>query len=253
MDQLVSIILPVCNAQDNLSVCLDSLLNQKHQNFEIIAIDDNSKDESASILKDYRKLDRRIKLSTNVKRYGLAITLNRALKKAKGDFITFMNPSDKNSVWRIKKQLEFLKKNLKIVAVGTQAANIDNKGKITNKTDLPYEHDYIYKNFIRGISVQFETIMINKRLIPCDLLCFSHNKYPFVYIEAFVKLFQYGKFANLMDYLYYRREKPADSIKMTTGESISKLINLTIKSVAMYDYRPSLRAIFSPFARINLN
>jgi glycosyltransferase involved in cell wall biosynthesis len=253
MDQLVSIILPVCNAQDNLSICLDSLLNQKHQNFEVIAIDDNSKDKSVSILKDYKKIDRRIKLSTNVKRYGLAITLNRAIRKAKGNFITFMNSSDKNSVWRIKKQLEFLNKNPKIVAVGTQAINIDKKGKIIEKSDLPYEHDFIYKNFIRGISVQFETIMINRRLIPRDLLCFSHNKYPFVYIEAFVKLFRYGNFANLTDYLYYRREKPANLSKMTAIERVSKLINLTIKSVAIYDYHPSLRALFSPFSQINLN
>jgi cellulose synthase/poly-beta-1,6-N-acetylglucosamine synthase-like glycosyltransferase len=81
-EPLVSVILPVCNASRHLSACLESILKQKHQRIEVIAIDDKSIDASVKILKAYRRRDRRIKVFTNVKRYGLAITLNRALKQA---------------------------------------------------------------------------------------------------------------------------------------------------------------------------
>lgn len=253
MEPLVSVILPVQNAEPNLPACLDSLLKQKHENLEIIAIDDNSKDESTRILKQYRKIDKRIKPSFNVKRYGIAVTLNRALKKAKGDFITFMNPHDVNSVWRIKKQIEFLKKNPKVVAVGTQAVNIDEKGKHLEKTTLPHEHEQIYKSFLPGLPVYFETLMINKRLIPRDLLYFAQNKYPFVYKETFLKLFQYGKFANLMQHLYYHRGKPVGSANLSKKEKLTHSLSLAVKSFTVYDYKPSLRSFLSPFNKISVN
>jgi glycosyltransferase involved in cell wall biosynthesis len=243
---LVSVILPVCNASVHLPACLESLLKQKHEQIEIIAVDDNSKDASVKILKHYRKLDKRIKVFTNVKRYGLAITLNRAIRQAKGDFVTFMNPHDVNSVWRIKKQLDFLTKNPKVVAVGTQAVSIDEKGNHVEKTQLPIEHEHIYSSFLQGLSVQLETLMINRKRIPSDLLYFAHNTYPFVYIETFVKLFQYGKIANLFQYLYYHRGRPVNASTLTKTKRAFKFIQLTAKSVVAYDYRPSLKTMFNP-------
>lgn len=248
MDSLVSVILPVCNSDKYLSRCLDSLLSQKHENLEIIAIDDSSNDESVEILKIYRRLDKRIKFSQNVKRYGLATTLNRALKKAKGDFITFMNPNDVNSVWRIKNQIDFLLTNPKVVAVGTQTVAIDEKGNHIERLNLPSEHDHIYSQFIHGISVQLESLMINKRLIPRDLLYFTHTRYPFVYIETFIKLFKYGKFANLTKHLYYHRGKPVNPQKTTKFDKFLKHALITLKSITVHDYRPSFSAFFQPFA-----
>ncbi len=253
MEPLVSVILPVCNAADYLPHCLDSLLKQKHENIEIIAIDDNSKDASLSILKQYRKLDKRISYSANVKRYGLAITLNRALKKAQGDFITFMNPYDINSVWRIKKQLDFLRDNPKFVAVGTQVAKMSANHKIEEKLHLPHDPEQVYKQFMRGVGVHFETLMINKRSIPRDLLYFKSNQYPFVYIEAFVKLFQYGKITNLLEHFYYHRGKTTHKHKLSKTNQVFKRFSLAIKSFAEYDYRPSLSSFFSPRIKPNLN
>jgi glycosyltransferase involved in cell wall biosynthesis len=253
IEPLVSIILPVYNASTHLPACLESLIKQKHQKIEVIAIDDFSKDTSVKILKSFQHKDRRIKVFTNVKRYGLAVTLNRALRQTKGDFVTFMNPHDVNSVWRIKKQLDFLKTNPKVVAVGTQAVNIDEKGKPMQRTELPADHENIYSSFLQGISVQFETLMINKRLIPRDLLYFAHNKYPFVYIETFVKLFQYGKFANLIQHLYYHRGKQIGSTKLSKRDKAFKYVQIAIKSITIYDYRPSFKAFFSPLIRPDLN
>jgi hypothetical protein len=157
-----------------------------------------------------------------------------------------MNPHDVNSVWRIKKQLEFLSKNPDVVAVGTQAVSIDDQGTPVEKTELPSEHANIYDSFLHGVSVQFETLMINRRRIPSDLLHFAHNKYPFVYVEAFIKLFQYGKFANLVQHLYYHRGRQVTASKFTKKDKILKQLELAIKSVAEYDYRPSIRAFLSP-------
>ena len=85
---LVSIILPVFNSEKFLHFCLKSLIRQSYKNIEIIAIDDNSKDNSFKILKSFRKQDKRLHVSKNIKKYGFPVCLNRALKKAKGQFRT---------------------------------------------------------------------------------------------------------------------------------------------------------------------
>ena len=57
--KLVSIIIPVYNAERDISRCLDSILSQTYTNFEVLCIDDGSKDSSFSILQEYEKKDKR--------------------------------------------------------------------------------------------------------------------------------------------------------------------------------------------------
>src|SRR5579883_1973115 len=117
---LVSILLPVFNIGHYLPDSLDSLLASSHENIEIIAIDDFSKDDSWKILRLYKQIDKRIRIYRNVKHYGKAITLNRLLKKAKSNFIMFMDGKDMVYKHKIKKQLTFLLENPKVAAAGTQ-------------------------------------------------------------------------------------------------------------------------------------
>ena len=143
---LISILLPVHNSSTTLSECVLSLLNQSYKNIEIIAIDDKSSDKSSSILNALKKNDKRLKTYKNVKRYGLAVTLNRMTKKAKGSFIAFMDTDDISSPNRLKKQLKFLLNNSNVVAVGSQCTFIDETGKKIGRSDFPTEHSLIYEN-----------------------------------------------------------------------------------------------------------
>lgn len=59
-NKMVSVILPVFNAERFLPQCLDSILRQTYQEWELIAVDDGSKDRSLEILKSYEKRDDRI-------------------------------------------------------------------------------------------------------------------------------------------------------------------------------------------------
>ena len=169
---LISILLPVHNSAQTLRECILSLLNQSYKNLEIIAIDDKSSDKSYSILNALKKRDKRLRIYKNVKRYGLAVTLNRLAKKAKGSFIAFMDTDDISSPNRLKKQLNFLLHNTGVVAVGSQCTFIDEKGKKIGRSDFPTENTLIYENPLHGISMQFETVLINKTLLPKDILRF---------------------------------------------------------------------------------
>ena len=246
-ESLISVVLPVTNAEAFLPTCLESLLKQNYENIEIIAIDDKSKDDSYAILKRFKALDERVRVYRNKKRYGLSVCYNRAIKKARGQFITFMNPYDKNALNRFQRQVRFLSQNQKVVAVGTQVTHIDGKEKNLETTKFPQSHEAIYQNFLRGFSMQFESVLINRFLLPKDILKFRSNTKPFIYTEVFVKILQYGQFANLSGALYYHRKYISEaSVKLTKIKKSLELGKLWVKSVSEHDYRPSVSSILSP-------
>ncbi|KKC27176.1 glycosyltransferase family 2 protein [Sphingomonas sp. SRS2] len=90
---LVSIILPVFNAEKWLPSCVGSLLRQNYQHIEIVAIDDGSTDASAAILADLAARDTRLRVISRPNR-GLVATLNEALPLCRGDLIARMDSDD---------------------------------------------------------------------------------------------------------------------------------------------------------------
>ena len=148
---LISILLPVHNAEKYLADCLTSLLNQTYKNIEIVAIDDISSDKSYRILNQFRKKDKRIRVYKNVKRYGIGVTLNRLVNKAKGSYIAFMDTNDVSSPNRLKKQLNSWLQIPGIVAVGSQCTFINDHDKKIGKSDFPLPLPDLRKPFARNI------------------------------------------------------------------------------------------------------
>jgi len=253
---LVSVLLPVHNCQRFLTDCLNSLVKQNYRQIEIIAIDDKSSDKSLKILRSFAKkyLPRRgkagkkVRVYRNIKRYGIVVTLNRLLARAKGNYITFMSAKDMATRSRIKRQIDFLLGNPGVIAVGSQCKFMNDKNKIIGESDFPRENQLIYASPLHGISMQFETVLINTNLIPKDLLCFKSNSDHFIYSDVLMKLLPYGKFANLPLNLHFHRNDP----KAYFGDlriHLLSLIKLWIKSIANYDYQLSFRSFFSPLLK----
>ena len=242
---LVSILLPVHNSAQHLTDCLKSLVSQRYRQIEIIAIDDFSTDSSLKILKLFSKKYKKVRVYKNIKRYGVVMTLNRGLRRAKGNYIAFMDANDISAKLRIKKQVEFLLGNQGVVAVGAQCRFMNDKGALIGKSYFPRENQFIYKSPLHGISMQFETIVINTTLIPKDLLRFQKSSNHFIYSDVLMKLLPYGKFANLPQYFHYHRNDP----KAYFGDlriHLLSLIKLWITSIANYDYQLSIKSFFTP-------
>ncbi len=89
----VSVIIPVYNVEKYLSKCLDSVINQTLKDIEIICIDDGSTDNSLSILEEYAKKDKRIKIIKQ-KNLGAGAARNKGLEVAKGDYLSFLDSDD---------------------------------------------------------------------------------------------------------------------------------------------------------------
>jgi len=244
---LVSILLPVHNAEKYLTNCLKSLFCQSYKNIEIIAIDDKSSDKSAKILRSLKKQDKRLRVYQNVKRYGISLTLNRAAKRAKGQFLTVMCTEDTCVPTKIKKQIKFLHTHPDVVAVGTQCQFITEAGKKLAKSNFPAQNHNIYASPLHGISMQFETVLINRMLLPKDVIKFKSNSFPFIYSDLMMKILPYGKFANINEFLHLHRNHPGVYFS-DLKHNISSLIKLWIKSLTFYDYNLN-RSFFSPLIK----
>lgn len=89
----ISVIVPVYNAENYLSACLDSILSQTCQDFEIILIDDGSKDASGQICDAYAGKDPRIQV-VHQENGGVSRARNRGLELATGELISFIDSDD---------------------------------------------------------------------------------------------------------------------------------------------------------------
>lgn len=91
----LSIIVPIYNVEDYIKQCLDSLLHQNltDKEYEIICIDDGSTDHSGKIAKDYEKKYRQIKVFQQ-KNKGVSSARNEGLRKARGEYLCFVDPDD---------------------------------------------------------------------------------------------------------------------------------------------------------------
>lgn len=93
MEDLISIIVPIYNAENYLKECLDSLIKQTYTNLEIILINDGSDDDSLSICREYEKTDNRI-VVIDKKNEGVSAARNDGLKISKGEWISFVDADD---------------------------------------------------------------------------------------------------------------------------------------------------------------
>lgn len=90
---MISVIIPVYNAQKVLSEAIESVLNQSYRNFELLLIDDGSTDASPSICDSFASKDHRVRV-IHKKNGGVSSARNCGLDAAKGEFISFVDNDD---------------------------------------------------------------------------------------------------------------------------------------------------------------
>jgi glycosyltransferase involved in cell wall biosynthesis len=102
---LVSIIIPYFKSEKYIQQAINSVLNQKHKNWELIIIDDEISILSKDILYKIKKKNKnKIKILFNKKNFGAAISRNRGISIAKGKYIAFLDSDDfwnKNKLYQI--------------------------------------------------------------------------------------------------------------------------------------------------------
>lgn len=107
--ELVSIIMPTYNCGRFIKESIDSVLSQTFTNWELIIVDDCSNDDTQDIVHSY--IDPRIHYWQNEQNMGAALTRNKALRKAKGHYIAFLDADDLWLPTKLEQQIAFMKQN----------------------------------------------------------------------------------------------------------------------------------------------
>lgn len=108
-EKLVSCIIPTRNRQDLVGRALESVISQTYKNLEIIVVDDASQDNTEFVVREYMEKDKRIKYVKNPKPLGGSGARNVGIKKARGQYIAFLDDDDEWMREKIEKQLRAIK------------------------------------------------------------------------------------------------------------------------------------------------
>jgi glycosyltransferase involved in cell wall biosynthesis len=169
MKALVSIITPLYNSEAFIGETIKSILNQTYTNWELLLIDDFSTDDTIDIVNDFILKSDNIKLITNEINQGAAISRNKGIMEAKGDYIAFLDADDLWKPEKIEKQIVFMQ-NQNCDVCFCSYEQIDESGKPLNKLVkalpvLSYKK-YLKSNYIGNLTGVYNAKKLGKITSP---------------------------------------------------------------------------------------
>lgn len=166
---LISVVLPVYNAELYITETINSILNQTYTNFELIIINDGSNDNSEACILQFQ--DQRIKYFKNEKNLKLIQTLNLGLSLAKGKYIARIDADDIALPQRFEKQIDFLEKNSEYGIVGSFAETFgsENKKLTFVQEDVDIRYAFLTHNPFVHSSVMIRNQILTENKLSFDL------------------------------------------------------------------------------------
>ena len=171
-DDLISIIIPVYNTEKFLDETINTVLNQTYKNFELILVNDGSKDKSVGVIKKYN--DKRIKLIDNKNNKGAALSRNDGIRKAKGRYICFLDADDLWNKEKLEKQINFIKE--KECAFSFTGYEFANENGIPNGKKVFIPKKLNYKSALKNTTISTITVMIDTKKMDKDLIYMNNVK-----------------------------------------------------------------------------
>jgi len=163
-EPLVSVIIPVYNAETFIRKALESAINQTYRNLEIVVVDDGSRDRTLEVVNSLN--DPRI-LSFRQENAGQGPARNRAMRECRGDLITFLDADDYYLPRKIEAQVNFLRENLRFRAVycGFLFYYSDERDKMLELTDTDWISGNVLSGLLKTSYINPNTLMIAREVM----------------------------------------------------------------------------------------
>ena len=202
MTPMISVILPVFNGGAYLEPMLESLLAQTYGDFEIVCVDDGSTDGSSAVLARFAGRDARVRVWRQ-ENAGIIAARNAAISRARGAFLALQDQDDLSEPRRFEAQIAAFACDLELVLCGTQATQIDGKGRQLHATHLPTQHEDLIRRFPVENPFCHCSVMMRRSVL--DKL---GRAYIYPEVDDYELLFQVarlGRATNLSERLYRYR------------------------------------------------
>jgi GT2 family glycosyltransferase/polysaccharide pyruvyl transferase WcaK-like protein len=192
----VTVLLPVHDAERYLPEAIESVLAQSFCDFELLAIDDGSRDGSAAILDAYARRDYRVRV---VRRphAGLVATLNAGLELARAELIARLDADDVALPQRLESQLARLAREPELVCIGGGFELIDEAGRAFDRAFPPCDHAAILARALRGESPISHSAATYRRDLVRRLGGYDERARWVEDLDLWLRLSEHGELANL--------------------------------------------------------
>lgn len=173
---LVSVVMPVHNSTATLGAAIRSVLTQTHTDLELLVTDDASSDDSMDLLKDFARQDERVLPESVPEQGGAARARNRAIARARGDFVAFLDSDDMWLPTKTERQLDFAATaDTPLTFTSYYKMDADYEGEAADftpngRTVLARDHvDYramLTQDHIGALTAMYDRTILGTRLMP---------------------------------------------------------------------------------------
>jgi len=250
---LVSVVMPVYNAGRFLSTAIKSILRQTYANFELVIVDDQSKDNSWAIIQKFAKANpgkiRAVRLAKNTNAAGNG-AVNAVYKKLKGVYVARMDADDIAHPTRIEKQVTYMEAHPEVILTGTQGVIINASGKVMGDKKFPVNHSDIYSQYFVFHPILHPSVMIRKSLVPQEHYLYEDKFGINDDYYTFFKLLQYGRFYNLPEpLLKYRMHGSNSSLQKPKAKFMNSL-KIRFIAIKKFKYDPDIKSFLLMMAQV---
>ncbi|MEZ3427418.1 MAG: glycosyltransferase [Lachnospiraceae bacterium] len=225
MEEKVSIIVPVYNAEKYIRETIDCVKAQTYENWELVLVEDGSTDESLCILETVERQDGRIRVIRQ-ENGGAAKARNHGLSKAAGRFVAYLDADDLWSPDKLEKQLAFMaKKEAAFSFTGYEFA--DEKGKGTGKI-VRVPEELCYKEALKNTTIFTSTVIFDTKRLAKEKLFM-----PMIKSEdtaLWFKILREGVTAYGLNENLVRYRRPAKSLSSNKLEAVRRIWRLYRKA-----------------------
>ena len=217
----VSVIMSVYNGEKFLKEAVESILNQTFSDYEFIIINDGSTDHTPQVLASFD--DPRLVI-VNQDNRGLAISLNRGIRLAKGTYIARMDADDVSEPTRLERQVEVLDRNSDVVLVACWHKVIDEKGNVLAHRRLPTDGRQLARLLMHDNPICHGSVLMRKEAVEAVGLYDENLRYAQDY-DLWLRMLRKGySFSIVPEFLYRYRISPESVAKLYLQRRYAALI-----------------------------
>lgn len=224
MNETVSIIVPVYNAEKYIEETIRHVVAQTYTDWELLLVVDGGRDRSAQVIQEYKEAEgeNRLRLLVQEENQGAAKARNRGLQEARGRYIAYVDADDLWMPEKLELELQFMKeKQAAFVFSGYEFADQDGMrtGKVVH---VPEQLDY--RKALRNTTIFTSTVLFDTERIPRELLEMPDIKSEDTALWWKVLRNGYTAYGLDRNLVLYRR--PARSLSSNKLEAIRRIWNL---------------------------
>lgn len=247
---LVTVLMPVYNAEKYLSEAIDSILAQTYKNIEFLIINDGSTDNSESVILDYQSKNPIIVYVKNETNMKLIATLNKGVGMARGKYIVRMDADDISKPFRIEKQVEYMESH---PSVGVCGSFFTVFGEGLNKPYIvkrPLGNNHIKASMLFTNAIGHPNVIIRRSVMIENKVFYDKRFYRIEDWGLWTELMLYCDFGNLPYSVLDYRRTPTQETALGTGDPQSRtyrkrLLEENLKSNNILGFEKQIESLLS--------